>query len=133
MRRRRPRHREAEPNRQAGARGQHDRPSSGRRPRRAESLSAGIAIEYGAEGIRSNTVHPGVICPTGMTGFMGDVQGAVEAYSAHIPVRRMGTPEEIAVVVAFLAGSEASYVNGAAITVDGGLNRVMNLPPTVST
>ncbi len=78
-------------------------------------------------------MHPGVICPTGMTGFMGDVQGAVEAYSAHIPVRRMGTPEEIAVVVAFLAGSEASYVNGAAITVDGGLNRVMNLPPTVST
>ncbi len=77
-------------------------------------------------------MHPDVIYPTGMTGFMSDISGAVETYSAPIPMRRMGTPEEIAAVVAFLASSAASYVNGAAITVDGGLNRVMHLPPTVS-
>ncbi|WP_020124754.1 SDR family NAD(P)-dependent oxidoreductase [Streptomyces canus] len=99
----------------------------------AESLTASIAIEYGAQGIRANTVHPGVIYPTGMTGFMGDVPGAVEAYSSHIPMRRMGTPEEFAAVVAFLASSEASYVNGASIMVDGGLNQVIHLPPTVAT
>ncbi|WP_188114054.1 SDR family NAD(P)-dependent oxidoreductase [Streptomyces apricus] len=110
----------------------YGQPAYGAAKSAAESLSASIAIEYGAKGIRSNTVHPGVIYPTGMTGFMGDIPGTVEAYSAHIPMRRMGTPEEIAAVVAFLASSEASYVNGAAITVDGGLNRVMHLPPTVS-
>lgn len=98
----------------------------------AESLSASIAIEYGAEGIRSNTVHPGVIYPTGMTGPMADLPGAIEAYSAHIPLRRLGTPEEIAAVVAFLASSEAGYVNGAAITVDGGLNQIAHLPSLVN-
>ncbi|GAA4823173.1 hypothetical protein GCM10023220_65810 [Streptomyces ziwulingensis] len=63
---------------------------------------------------------------------MTDIPGALDAYSAHIPMRRTGTPEEIAAVVAFLASPEAGYVNGAAITVDGGLNQVMHLPPTVS-
>ncbi len=62
---------------------------------------------------------------------MDEIPGALDAYSAHIPMRRTGTPEEIAAVVAFLASDEASYVNGAAITVDGGLNQVLHLPPTV--
>lgn len=99
--------------------------------RAAESLSASIAIEHGADGIRSNTVHPGVIFPTGMTAPMAEHPPLLEAYAAHIPARRTGTPEEIAAVVTFLASAEASYVNGAVITVDGGLNQVMHLPPTV--
>ncbi|PZG09072.1 SDR family NAD(P)-dependent oxidoreductase [Nonomuraea aridisoli] len=113
-------------------RNNYGQPAYGAAKSAAESLSASIAIEHGADGIRSNTVHPGVIYPTGMTGPLADLPGALEAYSAHIPMRRMGTPEEIAAVVAFLASPEAGYVNGAAITVDGGLNQVLHLPPTVN-
>lgn len=113
-------------------RNNYGQPAYGAAKSAAESLSASVAIEHGADGIRSNTVHPGVIYPTGMTGPLGDYPGALESYSAYIPMRRTGTPEEIAAVVAFLASPEASYVNGAAITVDGGLNQVMHLPPTVS-
>jgi meso-butanediol dehydrogenase/(S,S)-butanediol dehydrogenase/diacetyl reductase len=113
-------------------RNNYGQPAYGAAKSAAESVSASIAIEHGADGVRSNTVHPGVIYPTGMTGPLGDIPGALDAYSAHIPMRRTGTPEEIAAVVAFLASPEASYVNGAAITVDGGLNQVMHLPPTVN-
>jgi meso-butanediol dehydrogenase/(S,S)-butanediol dehydrogenase/diacetyl reductase len=84
-------------------RNSYGQPAYGAAKSAAESLSASIAIEYGVDGIRSNTVHPGVIYPTGMTGPLGDHPDALDAYSAHIPMRRTGTPEEIAAVVAFLA------------------------------
>ncbi|MFE9687060.1 SDR family oxidoreductase [Streptomyces sp. NPDC006285] len=47
-------------------------------------------------------------------------------------MRRTGTSEEIGAVVAFLASPEAGYVNGATVTVDGGLNQVLHLSPTVT-
>ncbi|MEU4657026.1 SDR family NAD(P)-dependent oxidoreductase [Streptomyces sp. NPDC023723] len=113
-------------------RNNYGQPAYGAAKSAAESLAASIAIEHGPDGIRSNIVHPGVIHPTGMTAAMTDIAGALDAYSAHIPMRRTGTPEEVAAVVAFLASPEAGYVNGATLTVDGGLNQVMHLPPTVS-
>ncbi|WP_434447364.1 SDR family NAD(P)-dependent oxidoreductase [Lentzea sp. E54] len=100
--------------------------------RAAEGLTTSIALEHGADGVRSNTVPPGVTYPTGMTHLMAEHPGVIEAYSAHVPMRRPGTPDEIASVVAFLASSEASYANGTSITVDGGLSQVMHLPPSVA-
>lgn len=100
--------------------------------RAAESVIGSIAIECGADGVRANTVHPGVIYPTEMTALMGDAPGVIEAYSDYVPMRRLGSPEEVASVVSFLASSEASYVNGANIVVDGGLNEVLHLPPTLA-
>ncbi|MFD4644460.1 SDR family NAD(P)-dependent oxidoreductase [Lentzea sp. NPDC058436] len=113
-------------------RNNYGQPAYGAAKSAAESLSASIAIENGAHGIRSNTVHPGMIYPTGMTGPMNEIPGLLDTYVSYIPMRRTGTPDEIASVVAFLASSEAAYVTGASITVDGGLNQVLHLPPSVA-
>jgi 3-oxoacyl-[acyl-carrier protein] reductase len=73
-----------------------------------------VAVEVARRGITVNAVAPGLI-ETDMT---SDV--AKELRSA-VPARRIGTPEEVAACVRFLVSAEASYVNGAVLTVDGGL------------
>ena len=79
-----------------------------------------LACEYGADGIRANCVCPGVI-DTPMTGGAFSVmQGAKEAAVAQVPLGRLGTPQEIANLVLFLASDLASYITGAAYVADGG-------------
>ena len=77
------------------------------------------AIEYGAEGIRANSVHPGGI-DTPMTRAVMDEQGR-KYVASKVPITRMGTAEDVADTVAFLASDESSYVNGAEIVLDGGV------------
>ena len=77
-----------------------------------------IAREYGGRGITANAVCPGFI-DTQMTSGLPDK--AREALTREIPAGRTGTPEETASLIRFLARDEASYVNGAVMTVDGGL------------
>lgn len=77
-----------------------------------------LARELGGRGITSNVVAPGFI-DTDMTAVLSDEQRA--AILGQIPAGRYGTTEEVAAVVAFLAGPTAGYVNGAVIPVDGGL------------
>jgi len=75
------------------------------------------------DGITFNSVAPGGIYIAG-TGFEDeqkrDPQGFQRMVDADYPLGRLGTPEEVAAVVAFLCSTEASLVNGANITVDGG-------------
>lgn len=72
------------------------------------------AVEVARRGVTVNAVAPGLI-ETDMTAEVSkDVVG-------FIPARRMGTPEEVAACVRFLASDQASYVTGAVLTVDGGL------------
>lgn len=78
-----------------------------------------IALEYGAYHIRANALAPGAVYPTGITAKL--TQAEIAEFSARIPLGRVGKPEEIAKVVAFLASDDASYINGAEIRVDGGL------------
>jgi 3-oxoacyl-[acyl-carrier protein] reductase len=82
-------------------------------------MTRALAKEVGSRGITVNAVCPGFV-DTRMTGFVGD--DLRQRYIEMTPARRFGTPEEIAAVIAFLAGPEASYVNGAVIAVDGGLS-----------
>ena len=54
----------------------------------------------------------------------GHIEGRMEARAAAPPTKRQGTPEEVAAAAAFLASSDASYVNGTVLVVDGGLSAV---------
>ncbi len=81
-----------------------------------------LARELGPHGIRVNTVAPGVIRSERVGAKFDRLPAAErEAILARIPLRRIGTVEEVADVVAFLAGPRASYVHGAIIDVNGGL------------
>lgn len=81
-------------------------------------LSKALAKEYGARGITVNAVAPGFIA-SDMTDKLTDEQK--KAYEAAIPLGRLGTPEDVAALVAFLASPAAGYVTAQAIGVDGGL------------
>ena len=73
-----------------------------------------IAREMGRKGITCNAITPGVIETDMTTDVADDLKAAV-------PAGRVGRPEEVAAAVAFLAGEDAAYVNGAALPIDGGL------------
>lgn len=77
------------------------------------------AMELGPKGIRVNSVHPGMI-DTPMTRVHGG-DAAMEFGASKVPLRRVGHPEDIAPVYVFLASDESSYMNGAELTVDGGV------------
>jgi 3-oxoacyl-[acyl-carrier protein] reductase len=76
------------------------------------------ARELGPKGVRCNAVAPGFVATT----ILGTIPLKVlEQMTERVPLRRLGTPEDIANVYAFLASDEASYINGAVIEVSGGL------------
>ncbi|GAB2860491.1 glucose 1-dehydrogenase [Nocardioides pacificus] len=77
------------------------------------------ALELGPKGIRVNSVHPGMI-DTGMTRVHGG-DLAMEFGASKVPLRRVGTPLDIAPLYVYLAADESSYVNGAEIAIDGGV------------
>jgi 3-oxoacyl-[acyl-carrier protein] reductase len=81
-------------------------------------LTKSAARELASRGITVNCVAPGYIA-TDMTDRLGD--DIKEAMLAHIPLGRMGAPEEVAKVVRFLASDAASYMTGQTLHVDGGM------------
>jgi 3alpha(or 20beta)-hydroxysteroid dehydrogenase len=84
-------------------------------------LTKSTAIQYASEGIRCNSVHPGVI-ETPMTApMMLNTQEGREANEARSPMRRIGQPEDIAYGVLFLASDESSFMTGSELVIDGGL------------
>ena len=83
-------------------------------------LTKVAAIEYGGDGIRCNSVHPGGI-DTPMTRAVMDEDGRKYVASKVAGLKRMGTAEEVADVVAFLAGEDSRYCTGAEFVVDGGV------------
>ncbi|OKJ15834.1 3-oxoacyl-ACP reductase FabG [Kitasatospora sp. CB01950] len=89
-----------------------------------QGLTATLAIELGPFNVNVNAVAPGYIA-TSMTAATAERVGATpESHQAEVaqrtPLRRVGLPEEVASVVAFLASEEASYVSGQTLYVNGG-------------
>lgn len=87
-------------------------------------LSRQLAFEWGPEGVRSNSVSPGMI-RTPLSESFYQVPGILEARSGMVPARRVGAPEDIANVAAFLASPRAGYVSGQDVVVDGGFSQTL--------
>jgi len=81
-------------------------------------LTKSVAKEYASRGVLANVVAPGFI-ETDMTAAM--TPEARQAMSGQIPLERLGTPEDVAGVVTFLASDHAAYITGQVLVVDGGL------------
>lgn len=77
-----------------------------------------LARELGRKGITVNCVAPGFIA-TEMVAAMPE--NVIESMKAKVPVARLGEPKEIASAYAYLASDEAAYINGATLSVDGGM------------
>lgn len=82
-------------------------------------LAKSVAQELGSRGIRANAIAPGFII-TDMTAALPD--DVKEEWCKKIPLRRGGTPEDVANIATFLASDLSSYVSGQVIQVDGGMN-----------
>jgi NAD(P)-dependent dehydrogenase (short-subunit alcohol dehydrogenase family) len=87
-------------------------------------MTKNAAIRWAREGIRVNSVHPGFIETPMVAPFLEGGTEAARAMQAfvttHTPMGRIGTSEEVAGVIAFLASDDASYVTGSEVYVDGG-------------
>jgi 3-oxoacyl-[acyl-carrier protein] reductase len=83
-------------------------------------LTRSLAIDHGPDGIAVNCVCPGLI-DTEMADWIRHDEAALAQWAGTVPVRRIGTPGEIADVVAFLATGGASYLQGAVLMADGGV------------
>jgi citronellol/citronellal dehydrogenase len=84
-----------------------------------ENLAAGLALEWGRYGLRAVCVAPGNIATEGLAGY-GEEQ--VAAWEAAVPLGRLGRPEEVGEVIAFLASPGGAYVTGTTVVVDGGVD-----------
>jgi NAD(P)-dependent dehydrogenase (short-subunit alcohol dehydrogenase family) len=88
------------------------------------ALSRSLAVEYAPYGIRVNTLLPGYV-ETALIGRYLKNPGIAKALMTQTPLRRFGMPEDIANAALFLASDEASYVTGAALNVDGGMQTTL--------
>ncbi|GMH39705.1 hypothetical protein BSKO_07603 [Bryopsis sp. KO-2023] len=102
-----------------------------------DSLTRSLALEWGPEGVRVNSVAPGPIADTaGMAKLAPTADGSgAQKVGSSVPLGRMGTKTEMGLVCVFLASNAASYVTGSVVVADGGhwLQREPMVPPELVT
>jgi len=81
-----------------------------------------LAVQLAPEGIRANAICPGATDTPALRRDIADgtVRGSLDDIAAHIPMRRVGSTDDVAAVALFLASDESAYLTGLAIPVDGG-------------
>ena len=85
-------------------------------------LVRSLAIEWGPKGVTVNAVGPGIIKTPLTKAYMDQYPDRVTATIENTPLRRLGTPEDVADVVAFLASDGARFITGQTVYVDGGIS-----------
>jgi 3-oxoacyl-[acyl-carrier protein] reductase len=92
-----------------------------------ESVTVQLAVELGPSGVRVNAVAPGTILTPAVAAMLDE--DARAARRRTVPAGRLGTPEDIAAAVVFLASDAAGYVTGQVLYVDGGLTAGQSVRP----
>ena len=87
-------------------------------------MSKQLAFELGPKGVRSNTVSPGLV-RTPLTEAYYQVGDVAQRRDAAVPIGRVGKPDDIADIVAFLASDRARYITGADLVADGGFSQTL--------
>jgi citronellol/citronellal dehydrogenase len=82
-----------------------------------ETLAAALSNEWGPQGVRAVCVAPGTILTEGLEGYGAE---RIAEWERAVPLGRLGRPEEVAAVIAFLASPGGAYVTGTTVVVDGG-------------
>jgi NAD(P)-dependent dehydrogenase (short-subunit alcohol dehydrogenase family) len=85
------------------------------------NLTQNLAIRYGPQGVRINVVAPGTIHTRLWDERVASEPGILDKIAALYPLRRVGTPEDIAAACLFLASADATWITGHTLTVDGGI------------
>jgi NAD(P)-dependent dehydrogenase (short-subunit alcohol dehydrogenase family) len=85
-------------------------------------LVRALAVEWGPQGVTVNAVGPGIIRTALVDGYMKQHPERVDASIRNTPLRRIGTPEEVADAVVFLASRAARFITGQTLLVDGGIS-----------
>jgi NAD(P)-dependent dehydrogenase (short-subunit alcohol dehydrogenase family) len=103
----------------AGLRGGRDRAGYSASKGGLVLFTRSLALEHGKDGVRVNCLCPGLI-DTEMADWIRDDPENLKRFEAGLPAGRMGTPEEMAATISFLASPAASYFHGAVLVADGG-------------
>lgn len=83
-------------------------------------LTKVIGVEYGDRGIRANALAPGVVETDILEGIVDDSRATLASYASAHPLGRIGQPQDIAEIAAFLASPASSFMTGALVMADGG-------------
>jgi enoyl-[acyl-carrier protein] reductase III len=89
-----------------------------------EALTRYLAVELGPRGVTVNAVNPGYVETDSVTLYLGDEQGRrefLDEIEGSTPLRALGTPDEVASLVAWLCSSEADWMQGQVLYLDGGI------------
>jgi meso-butanediol dehydrogenase / (S,S)-butanediol dehydrogenase / diacetyl reductase len=95
------------------------------------NFTRALALEYGSRGVRINAVAPSFTSTEATVDFEKS-EALIAAFRDRLPIGRAAKPEEIAGVIAFLASEDANFINGAILSVDGGLQASNGQPNFLS-